>query len=101
MIRWLRRFPTDCVGNRLLFYLDSKHHGLEQSFSDLRLPGRPSKRLNRLVVGGPALLLGLRQQHILHLYGATLLGSTNIAHLVPFVNVFPSLLSQAVPTFFI
>ena len=49
----------------------------------------------------PLLFQGFLQNHVLHLHGATLLGSTNIAHLVPFVNAFPSLLSQAVPTFFI
>lgn len=47
----------------------------------------------------PLLLNGLFQDHILHLYGATLLGSANISHLVPFVNAFPPSFSQAVPAF--
>lgn len=41
-----------------------------------------------------ALFDGFLKNHILELYGATLLGSANISHLVPSVNAFPPLVSQ-------
>ena len=49
-------------------------------------------------VFGSLLFDGLLQNHVLHLYGATLLGSANISQIVPFVNDSASLFSRLVPS---
>lgn len=93
---WFKQAKALPAARREGFY-----RGKREDNSKLDLVGLEvaAKGLDGLLVGVPALLQRLGQEHILHLYGVTLLDSANIPHLVPSVNVFRPSFSQAVPAF--